>query len=295
MTLAELLIVTAILGTLLALTLPAIQRVRGAADLTRCQEKLRQIGVALHLFHHDYGIFPVPEVRFHSDHHPYNNPEVPKFTPLSWRVALLPYLDQSPLYQATVIAARQEPMPFIVPPHIGNLTVVPAFICPTDPRLSTTCVDVYGREAALCSYLGVSWGLDRRGFFAQPNLRLADIHDGPSYTLAVGERPPPDTFTAGHWYWAGIYGGWPEHFEYGPSGSLWIERTPMSPSLDHYFRFGPGNTRDPMHRNHFWSLHPGGGPFLFVGGNVRFMPYSAQPIMAALASIAGGEPIPDLD
>ena len=50
-----------------------------------------------------------------------------------------------------------------------------------------------------------------------------------------------------------------------------------------------------MHRNHFWSLHPGGGPFLFVSGNVRFMPYSAQPIMAALASIAGGEPIPNLD
>jgi prepilin-type processing-associated H-X9-DG protein len=42
---------------------------------------------------------------------------------------------------------------------------------------------------------------------------------------------------------------------------------------------------------HFWSLHAGGAHFLFADGSVRFLSYSAAPILPALASRAGGETV----
>ena len=42
---------------------------------------------------------------------------------------------------------------------------------------------------------------------------------------------------------------------------------------------------------HFWSPHPGGAHFAFADGSVRFLAYSAEPIMAALATRAGGESV----
>lgn len=42
---------------------------------------------------------------------------------------------------------------------------------------------------------------------------------------------------------------------------------------------------------HFWSLHSGGANFAFADGSVRFLRYSAEPIMPALATRAGGEAV----
>ena len=57
-------------------------------------------------------------------------------------------------------------------------------------------------------------------------------------------------------------------------------------------RLGPGRLDNPCDRYHFWSLHPGGGNWLFADGSVRFLSYSADPIMPALATRAGGEVVP---
>ena len=43
--------------------------------------------------------------------------------------------------------------------------------------------------------------------------------------------------------------------------------------------------------NHFWSVHPGGAHFAFADGSVRFLKYSADPILPALATRAGGESV----
>ncbi|HMP03001.1 MAG TPA: DUF1559 domain-containing protein [Gemmatales bacterium] len=290
-TLLEVLVVISILVFLVMLSLPAIQRVRGAADRVACENHLRQIGTALHLYHHDYGSFPPgrrsePHARY-----------------LSWMVLLLPYIEQKPLYDQSAQAYSQSSYVYANPPHIGLATVIRLYVCPTDSRLLAARTDEWGTTAAFTSYVGAAGGTYRydgvmpsrprsyRGAF--PSASLADVLDGTSNTLCVGERPPPDSGQGGWWYPAALYHS-PGHR--GPNGYLIlgdiIPYLPSDPQCGPTWRAtGPGRTSNPCDRFHFWSLHGGGSNFLFVDGSVRFLSYSADPILPALISINGGEPV----
>src|SRR5262245_61975553 len=123
LTVTELLVVMAIIAVALGLVIPAIVRARAAADRVGCANNLKQIGLALHNYHDSHSVLPSgiasdrPSQRF-----PY----------MSWLTRLLPYLDEEPLWQATVIAYQSDPWPSDNPPHVGFGTPVKTFACPAD-------------------------------------------------------------------------------------------------------------------------------------------------------------------
>lgn len=278
MTLLETLVTFSVISFLVSLSIPAIQRIRASADRTACQSNLRQMGLALHLFHQDHGRLPVQK------------------SALSWMVHVLPYVEQKPLYMAAMAASEQSKNPLAVPPHQGAQTVVRVFICPTDSRLRDTPTDQWGTTAAFTTYLAAAGGVSPSGTSyagALPGQRFADIRDGLSNTVCIGERPPPDTWQGGWWY-PNIHYHTIGHR--GPNGFLFLGHVipyiPFDSECSPGHRaLGPGRTANPCDRFHFWSLHGGGANFLFVDASVRFLPYSCDAQMPALISIANGDAV----
>ena len=91
-TLIELLVVIAIIALLIALLLPAVQKVREAADRTTRINDLRQIGFAAHTFASvNKGMLPSPQMQAQQPGG--------KAPALSWRVSILPYVEQDPLFR----------------------------------------------------------------------------------------------------------------------------------------------------------------------------------------------------
>jgi prepilin-type N-terminal cleavage/methylation domain-containing protein/prepilin-type processing-associated H-X9-DG protein len=107
-TLIELLVVMAIIGILIAILLPAIQRVREAAQRASCQNNLKQIGLALHNYHDNFGRFPAAKIHSGTGtllQANYFGPEV-DYRNQPWRVynhtgwvALLPFIEQGNLFR----------------------------------------------------------------------------------------------------------------------------------------------------------------------------------------------------
>jgi prepilin-type N-terminal cleavage/methylation domain-containing protein len=99
-TLIELLVVIAIIGVLIALLLPAVQKVREAANRIQCANNLKQIGLAVHNFHDTYNHFPTQGgwwchgISYNMD----GTPHGPKYQQAGWGFQILPYLEQQPLY-----------------------------------------------------------------------------------------------------------------------------------------------------------------------------------------------------
>jgi prepilin-type N-terminal cleavage/methylation domain-containing protein/prepilin-type processing-associated H-X9-DG protein len=282
-TLVELLVTFGVIAVLIALLLSAVQAARQTAARIECQSRLRQLALALHAYHDARGCFPEGHRSFASA------------MPLSgWTLSVLPYLEQSALAAQAEADYRAQYFP-LLPPHPGLSVVVKAFLCPADGRVVTPQRGQRsGMLAAFTSYLGVA-GLDaveaRDGVLHQGSTtRLADITDGSSNTLLLGERPPSADFQLGWWY-----AGTGQQL----TGSADLVLGVAEPNLLPVFSgdvCGPGRypygpaagLNDPCGQFHFWSPHPGGASFAFADGAVRLLPY-ATAVMADLASRSGGE------
>jgi len=285
LSLTEVLVSIALLVLLVAILLPAVQRVRGAADKLRCANQLRQIGLALHHFHQDYGRLPPTKLPAYPSKDPHEM--------LMYWAILLPYVEQDPLWSSIVDACQLSPVAYQNPPHHGIAAKVRLYACPADERVPGPMLDINGIRATYISYIGVGGGTVDDGVFSScPGIRFNAVTDGLANTLMIGERPPPDTLQAGWWYSNMIDGRWIYAKQRGPESSLRVAQ----PSGLKYgcmgpFYFGPGRAENPCDRLHFWSFHPLGANFVFADGSTRFLRYSAEPVMIPLATRAGGEAV----
>jgi prepilin-type processing-associated H-X9-DG protein/prepilin-type N-terminal cleavage/methylation domain-containing protein len=298
-TLIEVLVVIGILGILIGLILPAVQQVRSSMDRLSCQNHLHQIALALHNYHDTFGSFPPGE-----DPNTFGKPGT--MQGVSWLAKILSFVDQQPLWEITFQALMEDRFPLDNPPHIGLATVIPLYTCPSDPRVLSPQRGPDGILAAYTSYLGIRgkwptpappplYSVDNGVLQIGPAIRIAEITDGTSQTVMVGERPPSARLDFGWWY-APHFEGWGQ-----PASAsfrdfvLTVEEpvgypdecVPSPPAMT--FVFGPGRIDNECDKYHFWSLHPGGANFVFCDGSVRFLPYSARSILPALATRAGGE------
>jgi prepilin-type N-terminal cleavage/methylation domain-containing protein/prepilin-type processing-associated H-X9-DG protein len=301
-TLIELLVVIAIIGTLIALLLPAVQKAREAANRIVCQNNLKQIGLALHQYHDDMGRFPpgylwVPML---GGVDPCPNPPT-DFTDTDpgwgWAVFLLPYLEQDNLRRQIDLRVA------IMDPSYDSLraTVLPIYVCPSDQYTGVyTMISDIGTDwgkAATNSYaacygtgLHITQEPDQGNglFFRNSRLRIADIRDGTSNTLAIGERAAILTRTP----WVGAPCEGTIHITPGaPTNSTAIGDSPTQPLAQTGSHTLNDRFADP---DNFFSPHPATGQFLFADGSVHALETHIDiAVLQSLSTRAGGEVISD--
>jgi len=203
-TLIELLVVIAIIAVLVALLLPAVQQAREAARRSQCKNNLKQYGLALHSYHETYNLLPSGEMQPNCCNTGVQGGS-PRYSP---NVALLPYMDQQPTYNAISSSyksltngntyARFSSAPWDTG-YSPFLTSIPVFVCPSDTK------SAQGGTIGKCNYMfcrgDTTWdhnewtnnGNPMRGyrgmFGGQGSCRnFRDVLDGLSTTIMMGER-----------------------------------------------------------------------------------------------------------
>jgi len=197
-TLIELLVVIAIIAVLIALLLPAVQSAREAARRSQCVNNLKQIGLAMHNYHTAQGIFPMGVSASNNTWNSSNGCSA-QVTWNGWSVhaLLLPYLEATPIYNAINFSFDPLVCNSQIIQQTAFITVIPGFLCPSDPNAGAGGVNAGPGQTFINSYcgsIGTTIGIVQNypskstGVFSyQTPYGLADILDGSSSTVAFGE------------------------------------------------------------------------------------------------------------
>src|SRR5262249_5484896 len=143
-TLIELLVVIAIIAILIGLLLPAVQKVREASSRIQCKNNLKQVGLALHMYHDRMGQLPPAYVA--------SNPSGPDYTQdggpgWGWAAHILPDIEQSTVYkQIDFTKDITDPANAAV-----RQQMVKTYLCPSDPGTNTFTVMAIGAGGDLNS------------------------------------------------------------------------------------------------------------------------------------------------
>jgi prepilin-type N-terminal cleavage/methylation domain-containing protein/prepilin-type processing-associated H-X9-DG protein len=210
-TLVELLVVITIIGILIALLLPAVQAAREAARRTQCANNLKQIGLAIHQVVERTGFLPQGEYSVITSGAATN-------TGPMWSAFLLPNIEQQPLFDTLTLdqeryadwAVSSATESYDTYPATGrNIraceTVIEAFRCPS-ANIPLHVVDIsvdgyYVNKRVPATYIGCASGTVTNDsynnffnldgvLFNRSKITFADIRDGTSMTLLVGEALP---------------------------------------------------------------------------------------------------------
>lgn len=294
-TLAEILVVLAIIGLLIALLIPAVQAAREASRRSSCSNNLKQIGVALHTYESSFRCLPTGWDAY----------DPATKTPLfqgepgwSWAARILPFLEQQPLFEQKVHLALPITDPLNAEARVARIAT---FRCPSDLGEGQFTLEAdpdssayHGSagtytpaELATSNYLGVFGTVAPQKapispaglcagngtFIHHRYLRTTDIRDGLSHTLFVGERcstKEPPTWV-GH-----VTGGL-----HGPCNIVGAgDAPPKASASQDQWRAG------------FSSSHPAGANFLVGDGSVHLIPETvALEVYQALCTRSGKETV----
>jgi prepilin-type processing-associated H-X9-DG protein len=192
--LIELLVVIAIIAVLIALLLPAVQAAREAARRAQCVNNLKQIGLALHNYHQAIGTFPMGVSATNNTWNSSNGCNA-QVTWNGWSVhgLMLPYLEATPVYNAINFSIDPLVCNSQVFQNTAFLTMIPTFLCPTDPYsgrgvsgsafLNNYCGSIGTSIGVVQNYPSQSTGV----FSYQTPYGIGDITDGTSSTVAFAE------------------------------------------------------------------------------------------------------------
>ena len=181
----------------MGLLLSAVQRVRGAAQRISCASNLRQLAIAVHLYGDSHDRLPAG-CAYPPDPSPGNH-----FPGISWHTSILPYLEQEALSLRAQQAYSIDPQGKSDPVHDQNRrTLISGFLCPAESSRmgGYPSLDLVWANTSYLGVMGSSRG-DRDGIFCPDlSVRFADIIDGTSNTVMIGERPPGPSGVFGGWY-----------------------------------------------------------------------------------------------
>ncbi|WP_417388213.1 DUF1559 domain-containing protein [Gimesia sp.] len=266
-TLIELLVVIAIIAILIALLLPAVQQAREAARRSSCKNNFKQVGLALHNYHDTFTAFPIG-AGISGGCSGYSGAHM-----FSWGVRILPYLDQTNIYNNLNFSGST---PFVPANFSSSTCLAPVmpFLCPSNPQPDTIVNKAGAFAGALPDGMGrtdmggvadsISWKCNSGAgvrptsvgngiLFAISRIKMRDIIDGASNTLMVGE-------VTGSLSSSGLNGNSYTGYDVfdTSNGINSIDTVPGGGS----FAFRPQG---------FSSFHVGGAHFVLGDGSVRFI------------------------
>jgi prepilin-type processing-associated H-X9-DG protein len=280
------LVVIAIIAVLIGLLLPAVQKVREVGNRIKCVNNLKQFGLAFQMHHDQLGYFPTAGDDWASPPTYVNGvPAVGSRQGAGWGFQILPYLEADAVWRgggATTDNARQR---------VAVGTILPYFFCPSRRAPMTVAyADNYISQGpgdlvthALCDYasnnLNDSTGVIRSNEFGPP-LRIADITDGTSTTLLVGEKRM-------NLFYLGMIPRNDDNEGY-TAGNDW------DTMRDANFPPAP-DTRASTEENGFAGFgasHPSGLNVVFADGSVHHIAFNINPtVFARLGTRADGQPL----
>lgn len=286
-TLIELLVVIAIIAILIGLLLPAVQKVREAAARTKCQNNLKQLGIAMHGYHDAIGKYPYPRSGGGQNRH-------------TWALLLTPYIEQANVYKiyTTPITGVSQTDGMnnhtATDPQIvtARQSIVNVFLCPSrrgSPTLSpiTTGSSVTGIPSDYAACSGDSNAVPSTGVFQLVNsnhllsgLEFKNITDGTSNTLMIGEKHIQLGMLNNPIQDGVIYSGSEQQTYYRRAGAS--NPLAINNNVAANFQFG--------------SWHSGVCQFVFADGSVRGLRNSTPgTTLGLLANRSDGLPIPNYD